>query len=252
MEHAAQQNRTVAVTMDSISVVIPVYNRSAVFQESLRSLFAQTYRPLEVIVVDDGSAEDIRSATESIPAPPDCTVHYMRQENAGAAAARNSGAQRATGAYIIFWDADIVANAHMLERMKAALDAHPAAAYAYSDFFFGRKKMHAGPFDPARLRKANYITTTSLLRRYVFPGFDVRLRRFQDWDLWLTLLKQGKEGVYVSNAEHRHIDSYGGTMSGWLPRCAYRWPIKFLPGIHPRVQQYEQAKAAIKKKHTLQ
>lgn len=235
-----------------ISIVIPVYNQSKKLEQALRSIETQTYRPLEVIVVDDGSVlpVDIRQSI----ADPNVPCHMIRQKNAGAPAARNRGFIEATGEYVIFWDADVTGDLQMLKKMYDALHAHPEKSYAYSDFYFGRKKMRSRPFDGVALLNTNYIHTTALIRRNHLLGYsrmpwDETLGRFQDWDLWLSLLKQGKRGVYIPETLFRVAP--GGTMSRWLPQCAYRRPWKFLPGIRGRVRAYEHAKEIIVKKHGL-
>jgi glycosyltransferase involved in cell wall biosynthesis len=226
-----------------ISVVIPVYNQSKELAAALGSLKQQTYRHLEVIIVDDGSVPPVESFDSSL-----LKVRYVRQKNKGAPAARNKGFELSKGEYVIFWDADIVAlDREMLGNMLAALKENPRVGYAYSDFYFGPKKMSAGAFDPDRLKKINYITTTSLIRREVFPGFDESLRKFQDWDLWLTVLEQGYGGVYVPG--YLFWIKPGGTMSAWLPRFAYRVPWRYLPGIRTQVERYERAREVIRQKH---
>ena len=69
-----------------VSVIIPVYNGARFLRAALESVFAQTYRPIEVIVVDDGSSDDSAGIAQSF-----AEVHYLRQENQGVAAARNKG-----------------------------------------------------------------------------------------------------------------------------------------------------------------
>lgn len=227
-----------------ISIIIPVYNRAGVFQQSLRSALAQSYPNTEIIVVDDGSNPAI-----VLPKNVDAKVQLFCQANAGAPAARNAGFKKSTGEYVIFWDADIVAEPRCLRALYEGLQRSPQASYAYCDFKFGRKKMTAGEFSPEELREGNYITTTSLIRRADFPGFDESLKRFQDWDLWLTLLAKKKIGTYVPECLFRVIT--GGTMSKWLPAFAYNKPWRWLPIIHGRVKKYEAAENIIKNKHGL-
>lgn len=73
-------------------------------------------------------------------------------------------------------------------------------------------------FDAERLLQTNYISTMSLIRRVAFPGFDERIQRLQDWDLWLTMLGQGKTGVYcgatVFSTKERDGITRNGSM-GW-------------------------------------
>lgn len=84
-----------------VSVVIPVYNGARFLRAALESVFAQTYRPIQVIVVDDGSIDESGPIAQSFP-----DVHYIRQENKGVAAARNAGIEAARGEFFAFLDQD--------------------------------------------------------------------------------------------------------------------------------------------------
>src|SRR5579859_7824272 len=90
--------------MGPVSVVIPVYNRTAELRRAVRSVLAQTYADLELIVVDDASSEDIAGALDGIDDP---RLKLIRKSvNQGAAAARNTGIQAATGRWVAFLDSD--------------------------------------------------------------------------------------------------------------------------------------------------
>jgi hypothetical protein len=84
------------------SVVVPAYNRARLLGESLRSVFAQDYSDYEVIVVDDGSSEDIGGVVAGYGD----SITLVRQANRGPGAARNAGIHRATGVYLAFLDSD--------------------------------------------------------------------------------------------------------------------------------------------------
>src|SRR6187549_3720033 len=84
-----------------VSIIVPVYNGERYLRAALESIFAQTYRPLEVIVVDDGSVDDSGVIAQSFP-----EVRYIRQENQGVAAARNHGIETARGEFYAFLDQD--------------------------------------------------------------------------------------------------------------------------------------------------
>ncbi|MHC5729153.1 MAG: glycosyltransferase family 2 protein, partial [Nostoc sp.] len=90
--------------MPNFSIIIPVYNASAYIEQSLASVFAQSYGDFEVIVVDDGSTDDTVDRVHKF-----ChhqSLRYVYQTNAGPAAARNTGLQLAKGELIAFLDAD--------------------------------------------------------------------------------------------------------------------------------------------------
>jgi len=240
-----------------LSIIIPVYNQADVLQKALSSVANQTYGNLEVILVDDGSKEEFK--IEDLRFKNGGKINLVRQENAGAPVARNKGFELSHGEYIIFWDADIVGNPDMIQKMYQALQNNPDASYSYCNFYFGSKKMKGRQFDAPALKKNNYIITTSLIRRNDYVGFsakggsasgwDEKLKRFQDWDLWLSMLEQNKKGVWID--EYLFKAFPGGTMSKWLPSFAYKKPWRYLPGIKSRVDAYESAKEVVIKKHSL-
>ena len=104
-----------------VSVVIPVYNGARFLGEALASVFAQDFRPLEVIVVDDGSTD----ATAAVAAG-FAEATYLRQDNAGVAAARNAGIARARGELVALLDGDDVWLPEKLRLQIDHLRAHPA------------------------------------------------------------------------------------------------------------------------------
>jgi len=88
----------------NVSVILPVYNRATSLEYAMRSVLDQSYRDLELIVVDDASTVDLKPVVERVNDP---RVRYIRREvNGGASAARNAGLAAATGRYIAFQDSD--------------------------------------------------------------------------------------------------------------------------------------------------
>jgi glycosyltransferase involved in cell wall biosynthesis len=226
---------------EKISVIIPVYNSADKIQKCLASVFNQTYNNLEVIVIDDGSTDNLLLALTNCKNK----LTILHQENKGAPAARNYGFKIASGAYVIFLDADIVLAPQALEKMYLALKADAGAVFAYSRFKFGWKTFKLWPFDYAKLKTMPYIHTSALIRKEKFPGFDESLKKFQDWDLFLTIAEAGGRGVFVPEVLFKVAS--GGTMSSWLPKFVY--DLSWLKLASKT--KYETAKEIIKKKHKL-
>ena len=91
------------------SIIIPAHNRESLVCEALDSVKAQTYRPIEIIVVDDGSTDSTKEVVqewESLNAGDELSLRYFYQENAGAGVARNRGIQEISGEYVQFLDSD--------------------------------------------------------------------------------------------------------------------------------------------------
>jgi glycosyltransferase involved in cell wall biosynthesis len=126
-----------------VSVVIPVYNREDTIEETLGSVWAQTYRPIELIVVDDGSTDATTDVVKQWLArrdhAPSFTSQMIVQENRGAPSARNRGAEVSRGEYIQFLDSDDCLSEQKIEHQVTALkdvcDDEPVVPFCESIFF---------------------------------------------------------------------------------------------------------------------
>ena len=224
-----------------ISIIIPVYNQTEKLHQCLDSICAQSYKDYEVIVVNDGSFDQLRITNYELRIK---NFKLINQENKGSNAARNRGLAESKGEYLLFCDADIIMEPDMLEVMLRALQNNSQASYAYSSFLWGAKLFRLWSFDAQKLKQMPYIHSTSLIRREDFPEnrWDESIKRLQDWDVWLTMLSKGYVGIWVDKVLFKV--QTGGTMSNWLPSFVY----KIFP-ILPSVKKYNKAVEAIKKKH---
>ncbi len=112
-----------------ISVVMTAYNHSQYIPAAIDSILLQDAAPVELVLVDDGSKEDI----EAVVRPYGEAVRYIRQDNAGLGAARNTGLWASRGEYVAFCDSDDIHLPFRLSAHAALLDAHPRAAQVFSD-----------------------------------------------------------------------------------------------------------------------
>lgn len=190
---------------EMISVIVPTYQCAHTIIQCVERLLLQRGVETEIIIVDDGSTDD----TLSLLRPYRERLCLIAQEHRGAASARNAGARVARGQYLFFCDADVILEPEALSLMLKALINNDHAAYAYCAFRFGNRVMNAVKFSDYWLQRINYISTMSLIRRNDFTWFDETLRRFQDWDLWLTLLKRGRIGVWVPRPLFQALDRPG-------------------------------------------
>lgn len=218
-----------------ISIVIPVYNHNKDLRECLRSIFKQTLKDYEIIVVDDGSEKKIEVLEN---------IKLIRQKHAGANVARNRGFKESRGEFLLFCDADIIMDKECLEKMLECLKNNPEVSYAYCSFKFGWKKFKLWEFDAEKLKKMPYIHTTSLIRREHFPMFDEKIKRLQDWDLFLTMLERGHTGKWIPEFLFS-IKTKDGKISNWLPSFLYKIP--WLKTI----KKFKLAERVIKEKHKL-
>lgn len=231
-----------------ISIIIPVYDQAQKLIKTLDSIARQTYRDYEVIIINDGSHDqvDLVFANYFKKLETENKYLFISQSNQGAPAARNRGWREAQGEYLFFCDADAILKPEALEIMLRTLESNPQASYAYPSFNWGRKLFKVGNFDPDKLEAGPYIHTMALIRRSDFPasGWDINIKKLQDWDLWLTMLEQGHIGVWVPQV--LFTVAPGGTISSWLPSFAY----KLLPFLN-RVKKYNNALRIVKEKHAL-
>ncbi len=228
----------------TISVIIPIYGRVELLGPCLKALCHQTLLPTEIIVVDDGNNEPTAEAIKNI-----CTAYsakYLRASpQGGASAARNRGMRTAEGDALFFCDADVVLLPHALEWLSSALENNSAALFAYGDYALGKRIMRGQKFNPTVLRDHNYISTMSLVRRSAGVFFDEKLKRFQDWDMWLTIAAGGGTGVYVP--ELLFHAQPNGTMSRWLPSGCVK-NAKWFWWL-PAVRAYISARKILFEKH---
>jgi len=163
-----------------ISVIIPVYNCERYLAEAIESVLAQIYRPVEVIIIDDGSTD--RTAQVALRYEPEIT--YFFQPNAGSSAARNQGVRLSHGSYLAFHDADDI-----WVKNKLALQIQVFHDESQVDAVFGHVKQFYSPDLDEDTRKRivcqenlmpGYLSTTMLIRREAF----FRVGIFQDrWEV---------------------------------------------------------------------
>ena len=121
--------------MPAISVIIPTYNRAALLREAIDSTLRQTFRDLEILVVDDGS----KDATPEVARDYAGRIAYIRQDNRGCNAARNTALAQARGEFIALLDSDDLYLPYALELMHGLLIRFPQAGFSYTDFMILRE-----------------------------------------------------------------------------------------------------------------
>ena len=196
----------------AVSVVIPAFNAARDIAAALESVFAQTFTDYEVIVVNDGSADNLAAAIR----PFQHRLIYIEQPNRGAAAARNAGIRTARGSYVAFLDADDLWYSVFLERQIQYLEARPACDLVYSDALVsgesalaGQRFMKGAPSKgPVTLvsllnLQCNVPLSTVVVRRAALVQvglFDESIRRGHDFELWLRMTMHGATLEY-----HREV-----------------------------------------------
>lgn len=198
-------NETSIVTRGpKTTVIIPCHNYGQFLSWAISSALHQSRPPKEILVIDDSSTDN----TDVVAAAYKDKISYFRVNFRCAQQTRNFGLAQATGEYILFLDADDFLDNQALELLERELDSDESLKLAYSGRYnFGNWQEFdeldfdytfiPSAFDITQLRQDNYITMPSLFRRSGFPGFDPKIKRFQDWDAWLSFLSSNTDAKCV-------------------------------------------------------
>jgi glycosyltransferase involved in cell wall biosynthesis len=114
-----------------VSIILPTFNRARFLPQAFDAILGQIWTDWELIVVDDGSTDETSMLVEEFRAKACRPVSYILQENQGPYGARNTGLDRATGAYIAFYDSDDVWLPHHLSDCLTGLESHPEVDWVY-------------------------------------------------------------------------------------------------------------------------
>lgn len=166
-----------------ISVIVPLSKSREYFFHNFTLPLIESNDPNEIIIVSD---------------------------KGGASEKRNRGFESSTQPFIFFCDDDILLPKKYLSSLHHCLETNKQAGYSYSGYngivmhpekhpMRGNFSVETVEFDPKKLMMGNFISTMSLIRREFFENFDEKLKRFQDWDLWIRLAKKGIFGKAVFN-----------------------------------------------------
>ncbi len=192
------------MTPGLISVIVPCYNQGIYLKETIQSALASSYRPIEILIINDGSTDHSLEIAKELEAQyPE--VRVLDQLNAGVTKARNVGIAAAQGEYLLPLDGDDLISASYIEKGLAILSTRPEVkvVYCQAEKFSdsGRKPWKLKPFSLQQLAKDNMIFVSALFRKadaLAVGGFseDMQLGR-EDWEFWIKLLKNGGEVVQL-------------------------------------------------------
>jgi len=190
--------------MSKVSVVIPTYNCAGFICCAIKSVLAQTWEDYEIIVVDDGSADDTRIRLASYVVKG--IIKYVYQENKGLPGARNAGAAISKGEYIFFLDADDEIVPDTLRDMVAA-GKETGAGFVISDLMRvedGHRQVEAALLPPLGhfygLLRREFNFQARFYRKDVLSGiglYDQDQKYYEDWDLYIRLFEKKIPYTYV-------------------------------------------------------
>ena len=207
---------------NSVSVIIPVYNRAGVVGRAIESVLSQTYTDFELIIVDDGSTDGLDDTLRLFN---DSRIRLIRQPNGGVSSARNRGVKSARYDYIAFLDSDDQWMPDKLEKQIRLITASPDNRICYTGEQWIR---HGQPFNHKKSRRkyAGYVfeqclrdcfigCSTVLMRKSLFyeaGGFDVSLEVCEDYDLWLKISAKYPV-LYIDECLIRKHGGHSGQLS---------------------------------------
>ncbi len=214
-----------------VSIIIPVYNRASIVVDTLNSVVAQTYRPLQLVLVDNYSIDDTLQVLETFKKEhPSIDTVITREEHHTAGAARNRGFEHATGEWVLFFDSDDIMADDLVESYVKVIERASKKGKtldlisARSTLVFPDDSRRGAPFHRGDLF-ANHIlhgqlaTQRYAVRREFFAstdGWNIDLPGWNDWELGLRLLLASPRVAYLGGPSrvtinHNGADSITGT-----------------------------------------
>lgn len=179
-----------------VSIIIPVYNSGKYLLSTLNSINEKV--STEIIIVDDGSIDS--NTIKVLNSLKSKEYKVIKQDNAGTAAARNSGAKLAKGDYLLFLDSDDLIEKNFCTKLATILDKNKGIDFVYpSTILFGKEIgfWNSLEFNPTLVKYYNYFVITSLMRKEMFfriGAFDESYRQRDDREFWIRTIKNKVKG----------------------------------------------------------
>jgi glycosyltransferase involved in cell wall biosynthesis len=195
-------------------VIIPTYNRYELLKRALESLYAQTYTPSEIIVIDDGSTDNTSQVIQDFP-----NIIYLYQENSGVSSARNLGIKNATYEWIAFLDSDDEWDSKKLQLQVEFHKNNPKILMSYTDERWVRDskeikipkkfRKYGGDIFERCLSHCIIAPSATMIHKSLLKkvgNFDESLEICEDYDLWLRVALQNEIGL----VDEKLITKYAG------------------------------------------
>ena len=198
----------------NISVIIPTYNRYELLKRALHSVYAQTYLPKEVLVVDDGSKDKTQDIKNDFP-----SIKYLYQNNSGVSSARNLGIQNASCEWLAFLDSDDEWHSKKLQEQVHFHQTNSEILMSYTDELWIRNEKKVKI--PKKFRKigedvflenlsyCNIAPSSVVMHKNLFERhglFDENLEVCEDYDMWLRIAIKENIGL----VDKKLIAKYAG------------------------------------------
>lgn len=232
-----------------VSIVIPTFNDGPVLSQAIDCSLNQTYKNIEIIIVDDGSSDNTEQILREKYSG---RVIYVRQENKGPGSARNTGVRYSSGKYVQFLDADDLLDPDKIRIQVELLRDIPETALSYSDYVYcdmndstvtyGHRYIcprlqEENPFDDILMKwetglsipMHSFLFDTAIFKDHAI-SFDEKLLTNEDWDCWMDVFALKPEVVYVDK-----VLAFYRIRSG--SRCSNRLKMRkgYLKAIHKQI-----------------
>lgn len=233
---AASPDPAANAAAPEVSVVMPVFNRPELLLTAVRSVLAQTFGRWELVIVDDGSTEDVAGALAPLLADP--RIRLVRQENRGECVARNNGVRLARGEIIAYLDSDNFWYPHFLDAAVKVFRADPELDIAYGaiayDWPNGDVRFYLLPYSREALLRDNLADVNVIVHRRrsveLLGGFDETLTRAVEWDLLLRYTERRPAAhIPAMGARYRIVDRNRLSATQPLANNVFRIRRKWLP-----------------------
>ncbi len=209
--------------MDKVSIVLPTHNGSRYLRQSIDSCLNQTYPNIELIVVDDGSADETSAILQSYDDP---RLIVLRHEtNRGLPATLNTGFAHATGQYLTWTSDDNYYAPEAIQALVMFLEQHPGVDFVYSDYWeiddqgTVLREVHVNP--PESLRQGNCVGPSFLYWRVVYEcigDHNLEARLVEDYEYWLRVAREFRLEPYHQSLYYYRLHSRSLTAErGWYP-----------------------------------
>lgn len=185
------------------SIIIPTYNRSGLILRAVESVFKQTFKNWELIIVDDGSTDNTADVIQ--PYLPDERIYYLKKENSGAPHSRNVGGERAKGDFLVFLDSDDAFRPTKLATEKSYIDEYGEGYCFYGGFrrfnIYNENFREVIPkeekdlHEKLKIEKPIHALSSVVIPRQIFyevGGFDINFKARQEVDLFYRISKRHK------------------------------------------------------------
>lgn len=209
-----------------ITIVIPVYNRAEMVKTTLDSVVGQTYRPIQLILVDNNSTDDTYNVLQDFKQQydsQDFAVEVLRENIPGACAARNTGAKAAKSEWLMFFDSDDTMDACLVAKYVGKIKEQPEADIITTNVDmvkdgkhfsvnFAKKDFMANHIFHSCLSTQRYIARKSLIESV--GGWNNDVKCWNDWELGIRLLLANPNVSVLDNGVYVHINVHGESITG--------------------------------------